>query len=392
MGCICSKLLHTCLQCKKDLYKDSILAAPSLTPTTFMSGANDALAAVDVYTQKGLSVINNAKTTIGMSSGSLVEKVFDKPVSKQELSKMITVSKKGEIIVDKQSLLKGIISSNTELNSAVNGLKDTVKDNVLVANVTSKIKATVGGINSYICKADLSTVNSLVRAVSGLRGLKDLPFKFTDVASITTLGSNLVKESAKACLTGVFKQLSQEPTYKGEVMNKITGNITGTVLGTTNNNLLTEVVDAGYGSIMLRKQPDFINKYLKNYDSRTLSLKTKKRELSSSLVTDYNKINAAFNGLDPNWNSTPKPTGSTSGAVLYAAPINTASPIAKQTISAGLNAQAPSFGSAVKQAFENGDIVGLNTAATIPTPAFSLVAMYAPAPSIKSVISQELMA
>lgn len=361
------------------------MSNPALAPTTFAAGPNDTLAAVDVYKQTGLSTINNSRSLFGDVAAGNIPKTLDVKMPAAQMKGMLDVNAKGEIVVDRAALTKGIVQSNPQLSSAIAEMSTATKENVLVAGATSKIKASIDGVDSYVCKADLSSVNAIVRAVAGLTNLK-LPYSFKDIGSLSAMGEGLVREAVSKCLNGVFSQLNKAPEFKGEPMNRITAAITPDVLKTTNNGLLKEVTDAGFGSIMLRKQPNFISKYLKNYNSRTLSLRRKKRDLGTSYGTDYRKMVSAFNVMDPGWQMTTR----NNNVAINAAPQVGASKVAKKTIRAATNGSAPSAGTVITTAVAAGNASAINTATSYPVDAFSMVALNQSVTDVRTSLNNEI--
>lgn len=401
-------------------------ASPILTPTTFSAGADNTLAAIDVYKQQGIDVINNSKNETGQSSPDLIAKIIKPAITPAAIKSMVSVSSTGSIKLNQSAIVNGIVKNNPALKSALSDLQQSLKDKITSSDMAAtfkesvatakntisggakdllaSIKVTVGDITSKITSSSLSTVDSLASSVKAIAPDGTTLGKIQDQAALTTIGSNLVQASSDVGLNGVFTALAKDPAFGGKILNGVTSKISSYVAKSSNNTLVKEIIKAGQGNVLLGKQPSFVQNFLSSYVNKAGSPNVSLQKLQgnqTSLKLNFTDMQSNFNGLLASaansansavtkaWMQTTR-QASPSSTVVDASTVVTASSDAKNVISVGLNSQAPSFGSSVQQAVTTGQLPGLNTALSISQNAFSLAAMNQQPISVSQAIKSEL--
>ena len=279
---------------------------PALTKTTFQAGANEALAAVDVYAQKGGSIINGVKSLLsGNINSDSVKSLLNQSV---DLSKIAPVqsqylqSKAGNLTLSVDNLTQSIMKTNPALMGALNNMAADVKANVLAPDgLVSDIKTTLGGMVSAIEGIDLSNVASIGKAVQSLVSDINLPFSFSDIGAMAGVAGNLVMEAADYGMTGLYTVFAEAKEFAGPGLQAITEAIGPTLIELSNNDLLKEVASTAGGIYLHNKFPNFVPDYMANYKSQFKSVTDQFDATGKSIADDFKSMKESFTKINPNW-------------------------------------------------------------------------------------------
>src|ERR1035437_709348 len=118
-----------------------------LTSTTFSSGANDKIATIDAYKIANSSITNinpNVEDMFSLNSLSGL-KSTDLTNSSAATDKIVSSCKKDYgLTVDSDSLLKGVVGSNTDLLSSLKGLSPDLQSKLL--SVKNPLPSSIGSL------------------------------------------------------------------------------------------------------------------------------------------------------------------------------------------------------------------------------------------------------
>lgn len=223
-----------------------------LSTPVFVSGPDDKVATVDLYKASG-KLINEirdisdqfkASTLDALKGGNtLLDNV------KMTLVKDFDSGNLG-IKLDTDSLVKGLLSVNPGMVSALRSLPTSLQGELTKVKGFSQIAGTLGGIASEISKANLSTVNGLATLVNGISGA-NLPFNFTDKNGLAQLAASLIIQSTKVGIKGALKPFIDNITDK-RVLRGIVAGVASQAISNNMTDLLKEVADSTLGRIMVK--------------------------------------------------------------------------------------------------------------------------------------------
>lgn len=223
-----------------------------LSTPVFVSGPDDKVATVDLYKASG-KLINDirdisdqfkANTVDSLKGGNtLLDSV------KSTLVKDFDAGNLG-IKLDTDSLIKGLISVNPGMVSALRTLPASLQGELTKVSGYSQIAGTLGGITSQISQANLGTVNGLATLINGISGA-NLPFNFTDKNGLAQLAVSLIIQSTKVGIKGALKPFIDNITDK-RVLRGIVAGVASQAISNNMTELLREVADSTLGRIMVK--------------------------------------------------------------------------------------------------------------------------------------------
>lgn len=309
-----------------------------LAPTTFTVGADESLAAVDVYSQAGVEILNSYKANV-LSSSSAMDMMVPKSTPLSVLGSEISgikVAATGATSVNPNSLMKTLVAANPSLMGALKSLAPALQGKLTMGNLQNTIMASIGGIASVVRSADLSTVTGIAKMVTGLAGAT-IPLAFKDLTGLSTIGVNLIKQSATMGLSGVFSAFASSSAFGGPLLNSMAISLVPMLLAKSNNKLLKEIANSAAAPYVKAFNPGFVQSYLKNWKKEVRQMVRNVKAIPglmkkqmTTLKKEWSLMVAAFTKIDPKWNKSTKPTGATrmNGNVVVAASADTKAAVA----------------------------------------------------------------
>lgn len=277
---------------------------PALSPTTFAVGASESLVAVDVHNQVGITVINGVKDLTTGDAPAGLEDLIPVKFDLSEIDKNIESANKAASNVSSETVTNSILTSNPVV---ANALKALPLDAKIVAaagtDFQSKIKATLGNVESVITKSPLASVAGLSTIVSSLTGTK-LPMSFKDVGALSKLATSTLKQASATGLAGVYTAFAGSATMIGSgVLANVTKAISPSLKELKNLPLLQEISNSPIGAAIIKsKLPNIVGTTLTNFGVDSL-----KASVGSKVVKSLGKSKALttmLNNVQPGWTST----------------------------------------------------------------------------------------
>lgn len=270
---------------------------PNLAQPTFITGADDTLATVDIYTESNTSTPINSiqdftasfdKEAIGkfLRGGKAVLKLLP------ELKKLSKLNFKN---MDPRSLLNQVSSVSGTLGNAIKNLPDGQLKTVLseVSKGSTVITASASGVISKLPYGNLNSTQGILGAVTALA--PDVTSSITDNPTITNVISGITNAANSNGVKGILKPILESGELNKQSILKIAkatlpGIIKNADLGSLKaiaNNTAPGEVSSLYKSVV----SDFSASYTKPF---------------SCTIEDehaqYTDIVGSFNTIAPNWN------------------------------------------------------------------------------------------
>ncbi len=238
-----------------------------LSIPTFVSGPDDKLATVDLYKASGnlineirdISEIFKAESLDILKGGNNLL-----PDIKSSIIKGFDEFKTG-ISLDTDSLIKGLISVNPGMVSALRSLPSDLQNSLTNVSGFSNIAGTFNGIASQISKANLSTVNGLGSLINGISGAK-LPFNFTDKNGLAQFAASLIVQATRVGIKGVFKPFIDNITDK-DVIRGIVANVASQAISNSMTDLLKDMSSSIASRVLAKTVGGIALRYLRDYAS-----------------------------------------------------------------------------------------------------------------------------
>lgn len=337
----------------------------NLAVTTFSSGPDDSLATVDIYKVDGKSIVNNINEITDAIDLDNLKSLVSGTLSDLDMDSMIESVNEttGELMVDAKSMLDGIIASNSDLMSALKSMGSDLQNSLLNSSLFSSISGTLNGITSIFTNADLGSLQGISRMINAL-ACSNLPFNFTDIAGLISLGANLIKNAVMMGLGGAFSAFANCPKITTPMLNGIAVELRPYLLSNTNNSLLSEVAHSSAGPYLNNYQPNFISQYMANYNQKGTG--------NLDYFNEYESMSTSFFLMDPNWNKY--------GNEINGNNVTTASPTFKRALEAGIDGRFATI--------DTSDPANINTAG-ISDDAYMLLVRNTERSNVRSILKED---
>jgi hypothetical protein len=266
-----------------------------LAKTTFSTGPNDVLAAVDAYLKKDSGVTNAIKDISDLfSANSLSVLKGGNLLNSKELKSLITGVDvlTGKIKINPEALLKGVIASNPDLVSSLRGLGDDLQTKLLSGVGVSDITATLQGISKSIGIADLSTLTGVGSMVNSLSN-GNFPISFVDKTGLTSLATSLIKQASSLGIPDTFTAFTASITDT-KMLGDIAKQLIPSLITGSSSNLLKSIANSPIGKNIIKQVPNLITEYIGNYK--------KPAEIDQAQAKEeYETIDGSFEQMSPEW-------------------------------------------------------------------------------------------
>lgn len=275
----------------------SLLSLP-----VFVSGADDKLATVDLYKASG-ALINDIRdiseafkvdSLAGLMGGNTL---LD--AAKLDIIKGFNQATAG-IMMDTDSLIKGLISVNPGMVSALRSLPSVMQGELTKVKGLTDIAGTFNGIKAQITKASLSTINGLGSLINGISGA-NLPFNFTDKSGLAQFAASLIIQATKVGIPGVFNAFVSQITDK-KVLRGIVGSVAEQAITNSMSELLSDIGSSPASRILAKVTGGLALRFIQDYTN----------PINSSIHQKYEKYQITRTALDAvldEWSTFHRPGG-----------------------------------------------------------------------------------
>jgi len=282
----------------------------NLARTTYLSGPDDKLAAIDVYKKSDSSVVNSIQT--------LENLMFDAKAISSLLSgkgaNLIPVLKTLVVNTNVDKVSSRLFGGNVSLKSLYSDLSSVVKNSLSIeGNLKDKITATFKGSQSDIklgCFDDAKAIGGLVNEFTN----KAYTGSFKDFGGVVSLVTNLTKQGSEIGLPKVFSTLA---TYVAD----------DKVLASAARQLLPIASSRGDMNLFLDIASSPIFKQIKGINPGIINSMINAFKLPAGMdqrqsAPYYNSVSTSFKNVNPNWNRYKKINGLSilSGLAIAGAP------------------------------------------------------------------------
>ncbi len=282
----------------------------SLAPTTFTAGADDKIAAVDVYKTKDTGVVNSIVDVAKKYDGTLT-KSFNgmDSLSINGITNNVLNTSSNYIRNTGYSRISGLGDGAL---LAIRGLNGSMQNNVLsIVSYNSKSgsalnqinrlgNTSIGGITSYIKEANIPVVSDLSNALGNILGNAS-SITLNDTIAKISLYSNIIKQCSNAGVGGVTQAVIGSIANR-QIFTAIAGNVlSNTISGSYTDDLKNMAEYLGSGSLLSTK-PDLLNNFTSCYA-------TDENYIGSESNIEFEKIMQTYGAVDENFYSCKRTDG-----------------------------------------------------------------------------------
>lgn len=267
-----------------------------LADTSFSTGIDEKLAAVDVY-----SVSSDA--TLGGESEGIGKLVLEGMIGgnlEDAGSLLSSFSALKGLVVNADSLKNSLLSMYPGAQSALSSVSGGMSQSLLAGSGLNQIQATVGGLTNLINRADLSSVVGLSNLIAQVSGA-NLPVEIKDLTGMAVLGTNVLKQAASLGVPNAYSQFATGMSGNLPLLTQITNGILPTVAATSNVQMLTQIAAGPVASMVKPMNPGFVASFAASFALPANST-------TSQVLKIASQVSGALAIIDPTWNKTPIPT------------------------------------------------------------------------------------
>ena len=250
----------------------------SLASTTLMTGADDKVAAIDIYSQQASLAPTEDK--VSLSTG--LNLFNSAPISLASATENQSLS-----------LTNAISDIGGSLSSAFQSLETGLKDLLTNSKIGVGLKMDKNGIRPTFNIASMANINGIKTIVNVIGNQKGITAKMGVAGQVNFLGS-LLKVSAKMNISDAFTKIAASVTSK-TVLNQVTKGVMSTVVSTSNVSFLASIADAKSSGKISLNLGGLVSKFSANFK---IPIGTKKGDYLQLGAT----LSSSFGKLDPKWN------------------------------------------------------------------------------------------
>lgn len=219
------------------------MAGPGLlVKTTYTSGPNDKLAAVDVYKKPGAAVVNSWQD-LGAKVGLDVLGALT-GTGKGAISSLIKGVINGKLTLDPQAILNRMTGGNSPLGAAFRNVSDGIKSAVaLPGNLANSVIATVNGTIHAVSAAAMDDVRGLSSVINAATN-GNYGISIVDNGAMAGMVASVSLQGSALGLPNVFSTLARS-IQSPSILSSAAGMIVGTAVRTGNLNLLMDISSSG---------------------------------------------------------------------------------------------------------------------------------------------------
>ena len=274
----------------------NVLASP-----TFVTGAKDKLAAVDVYGVSKSTPINSITSLpTQLNIGTLTGLVGNK-TGLTDINAAIGNASKAVADLNKANPITRLTNTSSAVAASLRTLPPGCSNNLL-NNILSKIdknsivRTTINGITKAINKAHIPCITGMGGLVNSLSGTAS-SFKLTDPAASIASLSGVIKSASDIGMPNVFGPIMSAVTDKGIINQVAAGSLPSVISNSDLGSLSSMSSMTSPGSLILTNPnliQDFSGSYVKSQGTSGLA----------SDAVDYNSLMGSYKAIDPAWDTT----------------------------------------------------------------------------------------
>jgi len=276
-----------------------ILAAPS-----FVAGAKDTLAAVDVYGVNKTTPINSITALPSQSNLKAAESLKGSKSVFTTLNGIIDKAAKNAGEAQKANPLVRITQANDLVAKSLRSLPPGCSNNLLSKilssiNKNSKVSATVGGLSRKLKNSQLACITGMGDLLNKINGTSS-SFNLSDPAASIASLSGVVKASAGLGIPGTFKTVVGNITDKLTVNQVAADSLSDVTKWSDLGSLKDMSLMTSPGSLLMTN-PNLVNDFSGLY----------KRPDGAGVtndVADYQSILASYDAAHPGWKTAQRAT------------------------------------------------------------------------------------
>jgi hypothetical protein len=290
----------------------NVLASPS-----FVTGPNDNLATVDVFSGTAAGIVNSIASLAASYDVDLIG-MLRAGAAAAQLLPLIEGVANAQVLLNPTAAIARLLTASNTLVNAVSGTTINTSFNTLSTGVQTAIGAsgqvlgevavTVGDAVSTISNGGISDIQSLGALINSFSNSS--AFMMVDTQALAGMAAGVINQCASYGISGVFQQMVSNITNP-QVLNSIIQQTLPNLVQVSDITSLQAIANSANGVGISAINPSLLSSFTTNY-SRSASGNTQQATPNQDTAT-WAQINTCYNAASPGWASASR-AGDTNGA------------------------------------------------------------------------------
>lgn len=266
----------------------------NLAQTTFSTGVNDKLAAVDVYTQtSAVAPIDDSVDAILADIDTMTDLSGCDAISPEEQIKNVVASE--EQALQRSDIVKGVISKDSGLSSAYASMSKSVQNFLTNVKGSVDIRVVNGDIKAGLKMATMTDAGA-VTAMLNIVGGKRSDFSINNLSGQRNFVSNLLKLSSQMGIPGAYRT-AMAGIADPNLGRQITRSILSSVISHGDYSMLQDIAQGPHARHVGSAYPNLSRDFASAFKFPKKTSADQHASIGSSILSSFNMLN-------PNWNKT----------------------------------------------------------------------------------------
>jgi hypothetical protein len=284
------------------------MGSNALAEPSFVTGPNDNLLAVDVFSGTAAGIVNSIASLAAQYDVDLIGMLRAGSAAAQALPVVQGVTN-GSLLLNPQAAIARLLTASNTLTAAVGSTPVTSAFNSLSsslqsvlaapASVMGQVEVTVGSAVSQILNGAISDVAGLGSLINAFSNSSD--FLITDTQALTGMAAGIINAAASYGISGAFGAMVSEitnPTVLNGIIQQTLPNLVAASDLTSLQAVASSTTAAGISSI----NPAFLSSFTTSYSRSATGANTTQATPAMDGQT-WNSIFTCFNTASPGWNT-----------------------------------------------------------------------------------------
>lgn len=279
----------------------NVLAVPS-----FVTGPNDAMVTVDVYSGTSSGIVNSISSLAKQYDVDLIG-MLRAGAAAAKLVPIVEGIVNGKLLMNPQAALARLLTASNTLVAAVGGTNlsaafSTLSEGIQMGfaeagQIVGSVEATVGGVVSNIVNGGISDIQGLGSMINSFAGAN--VFMMTDNQALIGMAAGVINQASRYGVSGAFNAMISQITSP-YIINGIVQQTMPGLLSASDINSLSQIARAvGTGGIK-NINPSFCLNFTQSY-VRSASGNAQQATPSAD-YDNYQSILDCYDQANPGWN------------------------------------------------------------------------------------------
>jgi hypothetical protein len=286
----------------------NVLAKPS-----FVTGPNDALITIDVFSGTSSGIVNSISSLASQYDVDLIGMLRAGAAAAQVLPVVEGIAN-GRLLMNPANAIARILTASNTLVAAANGtslggLFNSLSDGVQSAiaaggQILGDVTATVGGVVSTIANGAVNDIQALGSLINGFAGSAE--FMMVDNQALISMAAGVINQASRYGVSGAFNAMVKGITSP-YILNGIVQQTMPGLVSVSDINSLSAIAGAVATGNLRAINPSICLSITQNY-SRSASGNAQ-QALPSSDADNYQSIIDCYDAANPGWNNVSRYVG-----------------------------------------------------------------------------------